>query len=162
CRPEYRWRGLLTRNHRAASATAWTSRAVLRCTRWASPTPERRMTRSEVRWLLCGAMVLAVGTRSAWAGGLGERNSTLALVKVRFADVPESQRTKILKAIELALTSLRVQMKSETLVRMVQKQSPELFSDQCLADDRCWTQTARALMADLTLSGSVSRTQEIS
>jgi hypothetical protein len=90
----------------------------------------------------------------------GDARRTVAIVKLGMVDIPEAEAGKLREIINQKVDAADGERKSRAAVDYALGHFKELFTDECLADDHCWTQAARAIPADLTLSGSLARTRD--
>jgi hypothetical protein len=96
------------------------------------------------------SIVLLVGGVCA---GTASAAGRVGLVNLRFVDVPDRARETWLGAIQKTLETRGLQVISEASLGYVRSTSAELFA--CFDEDRCRTEIARRLQADVLLTGQV-------
>jgi hypothetical protein len=82
----------------------------------------------------------------------------VAVVNLRFIDVPDLERKAWSEHIRQALEGRGLEVVSASSIKYVQDTSTELFD--CFAEDRCRTEIGRRLQADLLLTGTIAREKD--
>jgi hypothetical protein len=89
-----------------------------------------------------------------------QQKPTVQVEKLVFPAVGDDDQKKLTRAVEEGITAANARRGSEYNHRYAVGRSVELFTDECLADARCWQQAVELLNVPMTLSGTLTRVAE--